>query len=98
MEKTLIAIVGGQAAIVVGHIVFDWLKNGRNQKNKTSDKEPHCSLNRAGTISKINWLHETHSKTDDDGRLRIYFPGSIEPNIAKMVGLLEDIKRGLNGK
>lgn len=95
MENTLIIIVGGQAAIVVGHIVFDWLKNSRNQKNKG---EPHCSLNRAGTIHKIDDLHLMHSRTNNDGTPIWYFPQSIEPNIAKMVEHLRNIEKGINGK
>lgn len=74
-------------------IVFDWLKGNKNKKEDT-----HCPLNRGGIISKINSLYEMHSKTDDDGRPKWYFPSSIEPNIAEMVDLLKDIKRGLNNK
>lgn len=93
-QETLIAIILGAGLVPLNvKIVFDWLKSNRNKKEGV-----HCPLNRGGIISKINWLHETHSKTDDDGRLRIYFPSSIEPNIAEMVELLKDIKRGLNGK
>ncbi len=95
MEKeTLIYILLAVGLVPLNvRIVFDWLKS-----NKTKKEDAHCPLNRGGIIAKINWLHEAHSKTDDDGRPKWYFPSSIEPNIAEMVELLKDIKRGINGK
>lgn len=93
-KSTLIYIIVAIGLVPLNiRIVFDWLKG-----NKSKKEDIHCPLNRGGIISKINWLHETHSKTDNEGRLRIYFPVSIEPHIKEMVAILKRIEKGLNGK
>jgi len=87
--ETLALIVGGQAAVVVGKIVFDWLKERRNGK---------ASLFDINVSNKINQLYEWHSKTDEDGAPIWYFPRSFERKLDRMINHLAAIEKGLNGK
>lgn len=79
VENTLIIIVGSQAAVVVGKIVFDWLSNRRNGINP-------------GTLAKINTMERIISEVDGDGSPMVYFPRSLVKTFDEMLKELQCIK------
>ena len=79
------------AAVVTGvlGIIFKLAYDGIKRKNTVDLQD---------TINKINWLHEAHKKTDDDGRPIWYFPQSLEKKFDKMINHLSNIEKAVNEK
>lgn len=82
MEQTIILIFAGQAVVVVGKIIFDWLSQNRN----------------GNSDSRLKSIENIIAKTDEDGTPLIYSPRSWEKQFDKMVKHLENIEKGINGK
>ncbi|UCE65083.1 MAG: hypothetical protein JSU85_09380 [Candidatus Zixiibacteriota bacterium] len=111
MQETLIVVVISQAGLFISKIVWDWLKERRNVSSplevKTSCPKEVLDvmadvgkMNAAawGAINKVDRIDEILSKTDDSGLPLVYMPRSMGVDIKEMVGYLEKIERGLNGK
>jgi len=69
-----LAVGGG--VVLVGRILFDWLKPKSNGVV--------CPLDRAKTIEKITWLKDVHDKNDPDGLPLWYIPRSMDESMKKV--------------
>jgi hypothetical protein len=81
LEKILVVAV----VVLVGKIVWDWLKKGKNGRN-TINVNPciECQKLVKDMSGQILWLKEIHSKTNSDGIPIWYFPRKFTEDLSKM--------------
>ena len=73
-------VLAGGVVVLVGKIVFDWLKKTRGDENRMK-----CPIDRSKVIADISWLRQVHDKCDADGVPLWYIPRSFEQTMSRLV-------------
>jgi len=85
-EKYILSAAIGGVFVLLGRIVFDWLRGSRNGINGGSKKRILKELLESNKEIKellramlviSNWMKDAHNKTDENGLFRWYVPKAL---------------------